>query len=478
MWEFINTVLMSFKSCFTRKATFHCFVVIMVGFMLRSDFAGITSIIRTLGLVPNGYEALVHFFASDAWTLSGIRQHWINVVIDSGTVFKENDMPILIGDGVKQSKEGKKMPGVKRLHQESEDSSKAEYIFGHMFGVCGILVGSPDKLFCLPLSAKIQDGVKKMRKWLDKTYKPASHVVEIIRDASSVMSEIESNGAILLLDAYFFTTAVLKELAKQVKTLGYELIIVTRAKISTIAYEKPPAQNGRGRPRKKGESVKLKDLFESKSEDFTEAKVCLYGEEKTIEYLCMDLLWGKGLYRLLRFVLVKCEEKKVILVCTSVALNAEQIIRLYGYRFKIEVTFRTLKQLLCGFGYHFWSAAMPKLKRFGKKGEKDPLSQVRTKKERKQILRAFSATEKFVMMNLIAVGLLELLALKFSNRLDKSPFCWLRTSSQKVVSEASMSRYLRKEFFMQFQKRPYLDILQIIRSKMESRDDSNFPNAA
>jgi hypothetical protein len=55
-------------------------------------------------------------------------------------VFKENGMPILIGDGVKQPKEGKKMPGVKRLHQESEDSSKAEYIFGHMFGVIGILV--------------------------------------------------------------------------------------------------------------------------------------------------------------------------------------------------------------------------------------------------------------------------------------------------------------------------------------------------
>ena len=285
MLEYLNTILLSFRSSFSRKATFHCFVIVIIGLMLRTDFAGITSIIRTLGLVPNAYEALVHFFASDAWTLSGIRQHWINVVINSGTVFKENGMPVLIGDGVKQSKEGKKMPGVKRLHQESEDSSKAEYIFGHMFGMIGILVGSADKLFCLPLSAKIHDGVKKIRKWLDKAYKPASHVVEIIRDASSVMSEIGSNGAILLLDAYFFTATVLKELVEQAQTLGYELIVVTRAKMSTIAYEKPPTQNGRGRPRKKGEAVKLKTLFESKSKDFTEAKVWLYGEEKTIEYL-------------------------------------------------------------------------------------------------------------------------------------------------------------------------------------------------
>jgi hypothetical protein len=478
MFEYINTLLMSFSPCFSRKATFRWFVIILVGFMLRSDVLGITSIIRTLGLMPNCYEALVHFFASDAWTLSSIRQHWIKVVMNSGAVYRENGMPILIGDGVKQSKEGKKMPGVKRLHQESEDSSKAEYIFGHMFGVIGILVGTPDKLFCLPLSAKIQDGAKRIRKWWDKTYKPASHVVEIIRDAASVLSKLEDNGAILLLDAYFFTTAVLNELGKQARTLGKAFIIVTRGKLSTIAYEEPPVQNGRGRPRKKGKAIKLKDVFESMKEKFTEAKVYLYGKEQTIEYLCMDLLWGKGLYQPLRFVLVKCGEKKVILVCTSVALSAEQIIRLYGYRFKIEVTFRTLKQLLCCFGYHFWSVVMPKLKRFGKKGEKDPLSQVRTKKERKQILRAFTATERFVMMNLIAVGLLELLALKYSNILNKSPFCWLRTSSQKVVSEASMSRYLRKEFFMQFQKRPYLAILQIIRSKMEPRDDSNFTNVA
>jgi hypothetical protein len=43
----------------------------------------------------------------------------------------------------------------------------------------------------------------------------------------------------------------------------------------------------------------------------------------TIEYLCMDLLWGKGIYELLRFVLVKSRGKHVILVCTDVNFTAE-----------------------------------------------------------------------------------------------------------------------------------------------------------
>jgi hypothetical protein len=368
------------------------------------------------------------------------------------------------------------MPGVKRLHQESEDSSKAEYIFGHMFGAIGVLVGSLEKLFCLPLSATLQDGQKVMRKWENKEYDPASHVVQMIRDAFSAAREL--GNAIFLADAYFFTTSVLKEMAKQETECGRELTLVTRAKMSAIAYTRPSARSGRGRPRKKGEAVKLRECFESKKEEFTKGKVYLCGREERIEYLCMDLLWGKGLYRLLRFVLVKYGERKSILVCTNLAFSAEQIIRLYGYRFKIEVTFRTLKQVLGGFAYHFWSMCTPRLKRFAKKGEGDPLESVTDKKERSLILKAFCATERYMMINLMAAGLLEILALKYSAILGKSSFCWLRTASRNIVTEASMCKFLRREFFMQFQKWPHLSILQIIRSRMESDDDSDLQNTA
>ena len=186
MWKYLDSVLAEFRACFNRKATFYCFIIIVIGFMLNSDSAGITSIIRTLGLEPTVYEALVHFFRSSAWTLVVVRKQWMWIVKNSGVLFTENGMPILIGDGVKQPKEGKKMPGVKRMHQGSENSGKPEYIFGNMFGVVGVLVGNVGKLFCLPLSASLQDGDKVMRKWADETYEPVSHVVQIVRDAFSI----------------------------------------------------------------------------------------------------------------------------------------------------------------------------------------------------------------------------------------------------------------------------------------------------
>jgi len=366
------------------------------------------------------------------------------------------------------------MPGVKRLHQESGNSGKSEYIFGHMFGTIGVLVGNIDKLFCLPLSATLHDGDRLMRGWRDEKYEPVSHVVQIIRDAFFVVPEI--GEAILLLDAYYFTTEALKDLKKQVSQFNQKLTLVMRARLSTIAYTYPLFQKGRGRPRKKGIAVKLEKLFDT--EEFTQAKAWLYGKEETILYLCKDLLWGPGLYEPLRFVLVKFGDKKIILVCTNLSFTAEQIVRLYSYRFKIEVTFRTLKQLLKGFGYHFWSICMPKLNRFSKKGESDPLTQVESENERSLILKAFAAIEGYVMMSLIATGLLQLLSLKYSSLQGKSAFYWLRTASGSVVTEASMSKFLRKEIFMQFHKQPHLLILQIIRSRMALNNDSDMPGAA
>ena len=65
-----------------------------------------------------------------------------------------------VGDGIKVGKEGRKMPGVKRLHQESEDVSKPEWIRGHYFNALSILVGVGKACFALPLVLRLDDGIK------------------------------------------------------------------------------------------------------------------------------------------------------------------------------------------------------------------------------------------------------------------------------------------------------------------------------
>lgn len=163
MWKLLDEIFKKFKICFNREATFHWFVVIVIGFMIRSDSLGVTSVIRDLGISTNLYTTMMHFFRSDTWELNTLIFKWTEIVASIAPVYKQDGMTVLIGDGVKQSKEARKMPGVKKLHQESENSSKAEYIFGHMFGGVGVLIGGIAKMFCVPVSMKIHDGVRNIR---------------------------------------------------------------------------------------------------------------------------------------------------------------------------------------------------------------------------------------------------------------------------------------------------------------------------
>ena len=151
MWRYINDILLQFRACFSREATYQWFLIVVVGLMTRSDHLGVSSIIRELLIDPKKYPSLIHFFHSTAWTLERLQGKWIDIIKNSGYLFRLQGFIVLIGDGVKQAKESRRMPGVKKLRQESEDSSKSEYIRGHFFGGIGVLVGSVAKLFCLPV---------------------------------------------------------------------------------------------------------------------------------------------------------------------------------------------------------------------------------------------------------------------------------------------------------------------------------------
>ena len=150
MLNFIENILCHFKPCFSRRAAFRWFAVITIGLMIRSDKLGVTSIIRDLALNPGCYDSILHFFRASSWSLADIRKRWFSAVWQYAPLYREGNLPVLVGDGVKQSKEGRRMPGVKKLFQESENSAKPRYIHGHMFGGLGILAGSVRNWACIP----------------------------------------------------------------------------------------------------------------------------------------------------------------------------------------------------------------------------------------------------------------------------------------------------------------------------------------
>lgn len=148
----IYRILGQFKGCFSYQAAFDWFVIVIMGFMVRLDQHGVSSMIRWLALKPSLYTALVSFFRASSWKLNDILEKWYDIVLSHCPLVTIDNRYLLVGDGIKISKEAEKMPGVKKLHQESSNSGKAPYIFGHHFGALGILAGWVKKtVLCSPL---------------------------------------------------------------------------------------------------------------------------------------------------------------------------------------------------------------------------------------------------------------------------------------------------------------------------------------
>lgn len=68
--------------------------------------------------------------------------------------------PVLVGDGIKVAKSGKKMPAVKKIQQQSESNTKPEYIFGHSCQAVAVLLrATAQSVFAVPLTCRIHEGV-------------------------------------------------------------------------------------------------------------------------------------------------------------------------------------------------------------------------------------------------------------------------------------------------------------------------------
>ena len=103
----------------------------MLGITLRTEHRGVTSIIRALGLQEKCYGNLLDVFHSSGVDLTLLSKLWAQAVLDQMPgVIREHGRLLVVVDGIKVAKQGKKMPAVKCLHQESDSNTKAQFIMG------------------------------------------------------------------------------------------------------------------------------------------------------------------------------------------------------------------------------------------------------------------------------------------------------------------------------------------------------------
>lgn len=415
LWNIWFDLVKPFEACCKREATFFWLVITLIGFTVKTDFFGVTSLVRGVGLLPNYYTCALHFFNSSGVSLSQLLTQWVQWVFShfSGLV-KINNRYILVADGIKIGKEGKKMPGVKWLHQESDSNSKAEHIMGHSLQAVAVLAKGIKSFFAVPLTAKIHEGIRA----------DADDKTTLLDKLLKLLLDIEFPALYYLVaDKYYCSGRLMKQL------IAKNIHLVTAMKKNAVAYFAPLKKtSSRGRSKKYGEKVTLLSLFDREL-NFSQAP--MPNDPKTIiQYASIDLLW-KPLGRFARFVFVKHPKRgNKVFMTTDLSLKPLDVILVYGLRFKIEVVFKQAIHQMGTFMYRFWLRAMPLRKRGKDSGDyiiKNESEQFKEKLEKKM-----NAYHLFIQLGFIAQGLTQYLSVYYHSSIWESFGSWLRTVRDKT----------------------------------------------
>jgi len=385
----------------------------LMGLCCRSDRAGVTSYVRVLSLGGQAYHRFLHMFHSTGLDLDRLTACWLRLCLMLFQPMLAGSRLVCLADGIKAPKEGKKMPAVKMLHQESASNSKPEYIMGHSFQAISMLVqGASGHVAAVPLTARIHEG-------LIFSNRDARTLLDKLAMLLFMIANVLERKVLLVADAYYASGKFISQLLAN----GHQL--VTRAKSNAVAYRPvpAPAQRRRGRPRFYGEKVRLKELAQEEAA-FTSAPSPVYGEDNvTLSYRCLDLIWRPAA-RIVRFVIVRHPMRGTIfLLSTDLTLAPLEILQLYGYRFRIELGFRQAVHVLGAYAYHFWMWGMKPLRR----GDGNQHLHRTSDAYRAAVLRKMRAFHLHVQLGCIAQGLLQHLAINHTAEVWRCFRSWLRT---------------------------------------------------
>jgi hypothetical protein len=453
LYQRIEQILLQFRVVFSREATFEWFVLLFWGVVLSTQPPAVTSYLNALGLGEGYYHQALHWFHSSAFCVDTLCGEWGKWLSNHRFVSRLKGERLYVGDGIKVGKEGRKMPGVKGLHQESSDVSKPEWIRGHYFSALAVMLGSGAALFAVPIVFKLHDGIAAAA--------AESQELTLVDKMASLCVTYMSRGSYGLLDAYYASAKVLQPFR------AHGLHLISRVRISTVAYapfSPLPGKPGRGRPRKWGSKIQLQALFAA-PEACLKAVVWLYGQQTTVYYQCFELFWDSPDATVL-FVLTQLPNgKRMILLSSDVTLSGDQVVEAYGKRFKIEVCFRTFVLLLGGFAYQFWLKLLDKTAQFPPNlclADYAPTVQ-------HQIQQKVEAFERFVNLNAMVLGILQILALELPQSIWNNFPCWFRTLPQHgYPTEQIVRMTLQHQQPMFFSRsRPTLLLPQLLADKIE-----------
>jgi hypothetical protein len=327
-----------FAPCFTAPS-FAYFQSYLWALMMVEGRKCLTRLARCAFFHQRALSSWERFLAEHRWSLTAVTECLIRLVVERlGTQLQVHGAYLVGKDTTLVAKTAKRMLGVQKWKDHSDNADRGAYLIGHHWNLVGLISPWETRWLCWPLVMRLVPGLQGARQWLvGDAVAPMSFWDAAIAAILEVTRCLGEASVRVVADAYYSKAPLLNGL------LARGIHVISRLRKDAVGWDDPePRPPGtRGRKPRHGRKGSLASLLSEQTP--TRERLTLYGKLTAVVFVVRDV-WLRDVAQKVRVVVLEGAKEPCILVSTDLTLSALQIIELYGARFSIELTIRDLKQ--------------------------------------------------------------------------------------------------------------------------------------
>jgi hypothetical protein len=332
------SLLQVFAPCFTAPSLAY-FQSYVWALMVVEGRKCLTRLARCAFFHQRNLSSWERFLAEHRWSLTAVTERLVRLVVERlGAQLQVHGAYLVGTDTTLVAKTTKRMLGVQKWKDHSDNADRGAYLVGHHWNLVGLLSRWDTRWLCWPLVMRLVPGLKGARQWIvGDTITPMSFWDAAIAAILEVTRGLGKASVRVVADAFYSKAPFLNGL----RARGID--VISRLRKDAVGWDDPEPQppSKRGRKPRYGRQWPLASLLTA--EPPTRERLTLYGKLTEVVFVVRDV-WLREVAQKVRVVVLEGAKEPILLVSTDLALSALQIIELYGARFSIELTIRDLKQ--------------------------------------------------------------------------------------------------------------------------------------
>lgn len=331
------SLFLVFESCFTAPS-FAYFRAYMWALMVVEGRKCMTRLARCAFFHQRDLSSWERFLAEHRWSVTAVTERLIRLVVERlGEQLKVHGAYLLGKDTTLIAKNAKRMLGVQKWKDPSDNADRGAYLVGHHWNLVGLISPWGVRWLCWPLVMRLVPGLKGARQWIvGEAAEPMTFWDAAIAAILEVTPHLKDAAVRVVVDAYYSKAPFFNGL------LARGIHVISRLRKDAVGWDEaePPPPGKRGRKPGKGRQWTLASLLTAQRP--IRERLILYGKLTEVVFVVRDV-WLRDVAQKVRVVVLEGAKEPIILVSTDRSLSALQIIDIYGARFSIELTIRDLK---------------------------------------------------------------------------------------------------------------------------------------